>query len=332
MKTTIKVGALALALLIAIPSSVCAADVDTTLKKSLGSILPKESKVISVGNFTFMDKKLGSEFSAWLREKIAVLIPQICPCQVFDKDNAGQILQTVSTMYADNSPFDKDNLPMPPEFKAINGLVTGTFYDEGKNVSVFINYLPTDSGAAMQKTQITLLKTDIPSAIALLPENYQSAVNSQKEMSQVAATGSTSLAVEAWTDRGSGGVYHNGEDLVINVFANKDCYLKIYHVSVTGQQQVIFPNQYHPSPLIEGKKVIRMGDDHAAFWFYLEPPYGTEFILVYASTTPFVSSGLSEKPQSVSGADMAKALKTQAPKDGTKQETVKVQLSYTIVK
>jgi hypothetical protein len=96
------------------------------------------------------------------------------------------------------------------------------------------------------------------------------------------------LSVSVSTDRGPGAAYREGEEMVVLVTVNKPAYAKIYHIDVTGKASLIWPNQFGGKGSLDPGAIMSIPGPRDAFKFLLTPPFGTEFIKVIASTTPFV--------------------------------------------
>ncbi|HOV64664.1 MAG TPA: DUF4384 domain-containing protein, partial [Spirochaetia bacterium] len=108
-----------------------------------------------------------------------------------------------------------------------------------------------------------------------------------KELSQVNAAQSSQFIVKAWPDRGKGATYRNGEDMILNVYANRDCYIKIFHIDANKQLSLIFPNQWSRSNQIKKNTLYQIPDESYSFVWKLQPPFGTEFFKVIAQTEQF---------------------------------------------
>lgn len=108
-----------------------------------------------------------------------------------------------------------------------------------------------------------------------------------EELSDVMGKDSETFVVKSWTERGDGGIYRNGEKLSIFFYSNRNCYLKIYHIDVNGNTQLIFPNPFHRDNFIREKAIYQIPDERYPFTFELGPPFGAEFIKVIASTVQF---------------------------------------------
>jgi hypothetical protein len=101
-------------------------------------------------------------------------------------------------------------------------------------------------------------------------------------------SGKGNLKVSVSTERGAGAVYREGEKMVVLVTVNKAAYLKVFHVDASGVVRLILPNKFSPGlKLAQPGAVIRIPDENDAFSFDMTPPFGTEFIKVVASTSPF---------------------------------------------
>ena len=74
---------------------------------------------------------------------------------------------------------------------------------------------------------------------------------------------------------------------MIRFYANRDCFLKLYHIDVNKNMKLILPNRFYPDNRIRGRRLYRIPDSSHTFTFNLTAPYGTEFIKVIASTVQF---------------------------------------------
>ena len=117
--------------------------------------------------------------------------------------------------------------------------------------------------------------------------NYQDAMEVVSELSDLMRSTGEGLETRVWTARGNGATYRDGENLVIRFFANRPCFIKVYHIDVNRKTSLIFPNDYYSDNRIEAGKIYSIPDDHYPFRFELGAPYGTEFIKVIASTRQF---------------------------------------------
>ena len=142
-----------------------------------------------------------------------------------------------------------------------------------------------ETGTILASDEMVISKSNI--SVSILPDNYNDALYIIDELSNISSASSENLIIKAWIERGNGATYVDGEDLIINFFSGTDCYIKVYHIDVNGQVQLIFPNIYYSDNFIKEGTIYRIPDTQYPFKFNLEQPYGTEFIKVMASTVQF---------------------------------------------
>ena len=71
-------------------------------------------------------------------------------------------------------------------------------------------------------------------------------------------------------------VYRIGDDVIIIVRVNRDCYLSLYNVSTLGEVTQIFPNRFAGDNLIQKDQVYRIPAESDTFDFAIEGPPGIE--------------------------------------------------------
>ncbi|MDR1902919.1 MAG: DUF4384 domain-containing protein [Treponema sp.] len=78
--------------------------------------------------------------------------------------------------------------------------------------------------------------------------------------------------------------YYDGDEMTINLYASEDCYVKVYHIDVDNQTQLIFPNhrdRYNRLIANQTRTILEITP------FVLHAPFGEETILAVFSKTPF---------------------------------------------
>ena len=70
--------------------------------------------------------------------------------------------------------------------------------------------------------------------------------------------------------------YTPGEFIVIEVWANEDCYLSLYDISTLGEVTQIFPNRYAADNLIKGGQIYPIPATNDKFDFEVSGPAGVE--------------------------------------------------------
>jgi hypothetical protein len=262
-------------------------DIDSLLSPSLSKLYADKTKplVVCFGSFTYADKGLSSEFSRYLESAVALALQKNRQFELFARDKLEGILETqqlnLSDIFSEKDPVRIGNL------KSIKAMLAGRFFDAGKDLEVFLEMIAVETGTVSGSAKVVIPKTLIPRNVSLLPDNYNDAVAVLNELKKIDPNENRNLMVKAWTKRGNGGTYIDGEELVIHFYANSDCYIKIYHIDVNGDMKLIFPNQYHDNNEIKKNVIYSIPDESYGFAFKLGKPFGTEFIKIIASTKQF---------------------------------------------
>jgi len=241
--------------------------------------------VVAFGPFTYADKKVGSAFSRYLEEGLAAGIARQGRMEVFARGKLEQILSAQEINLSDL--VDQTTPASIGKIKGVQALLTGSFFDVGGEVKVYLQLLSLESATALGRAELALPKRAIPPMISILPDNYNDALYVLEQLASVQGTGDGSFQVKAWNVRGDGGTYRDGEKLVVSFYANRDCFVKVYHVDVNGKTQLVFPNRFFRDNAIKAGRIYRIPDASYPFSFDLTAPYGTEFIKAVASTTQF---------------------------------------------
>lgn len=95
------------------------------------------------------------------------------------------------------------------------------------------------------------------------------------------------LVARAYVDRGCGASYKVGEELVVFVRCNKDCYVKLFHHAADGEVTLLLPNKFDGDNHLKGGIVHAIGDATYPFKFDVTPPTGIEMVTVLASEQQF---------------------------------------------
>lgn len=134
----------------------------------------------------------------------------------------------------------------------------------------------------------------LPRGVAAAPSNLEEAqLNELIEDRMVplsAAQTAIPLQVEVWTDRGTGSVYSEGEEVHVMARVNKDAFLRLYYTDANNQVVQIFPNRYRADGWIRGGQVVTIPSSEDRFAFQVKPPFGVEAVTALASLKPFAAS------------------------------------------
>ncbi len=91
-----------------------------------------EPMVVSFGNFTYADKKIGSSFSKYLETQLCLALGKSDRFKLFAKDQLEDILEALELSLSDLS--DSAQSPKLGKLKAIQGLISGRFFDTDDTV------------------------------------------------------------------------------------------------------------------------------------------------------------------------------------------------------
>jgi hypothetical protein len=93
---------------------------------------------------------------------------------------------------------------------------------------------------------------------------------------------SPTLNVEVWTDKSE---YKAGDEVTIFLKGNKPFYARVIYKDVSGNILQLLPNPYRSNNHFEEDISNRLPSDNDRFKLEVAPPFGSEEIIVYASTS-----------------------------------------------
>lgn len=93
----------------------------------------------------------------------------------------------------------------------------------------------------------------------------------------------TPLAVNLWTDKKE---YKKDEKIKIYLKGNKPFYARVLYKDVKGEMLQLLPNPYRNDNYFNGGAVYEIPSGNDRFELAVDPPFGEENIIVYASTSP----------------------------------------------
>jgi hypothetical protein len=166
---------------------------------------------------------MGSSFARYFEENLGVALEKHPRFELFAREDLEEILTTVELSL--NDLFDPETVVDTGRLRGIQGLLRGRYFDEGAAVRVFLTLTDVESGLVAAKTEVLLPKIELPASVSVLPENYSDALYVIDELSQIQQADTADFRVRLWTVRGDGATYRDGEELVIHLFSNRDCYI-----------------------------------------------------------------------------------------------------------
>jgi len=91
------------------------------------------------------------------------------------------------------------------------------------------------------------------------------------------------LTVKVWTPQKQ---YRRGEEVKIFILGNCNFYALIVNIDSQGNIIQLLPNDYRDINLFEGGKIYRIPDGGDLFKIRVDPPYGHDQVVVFASDVP----------------------------------------------
>jgi hypothetical protein len=175
--------------------------------------------------------------------------------------------------------------------------IAGTYTKRGNAVEVILRLVTenADSNTIVKASVFSIPLVELEKwGIALLPDNNKTEeeVAARDELFAPIKPAAQNL-IAAASDNDGGGItldvwpnsdtrtYYEGEKLVITLFADRDCYVKLYHVDVDNKLQLIFPYQNKNNKLSANRAFSPPET------YLLGAPFGRETIIALASPTQF---------------------------------------------
>jgi hypothetical protein len=93
----------------------------------------------------------------------------------------------------------------------VQALLSGSFFDSGAEIEVHLQRVSVETGTLLSKAGILVPKRTIPATVSILPDNYNDALHVLEQLASLQGTGGA-FKVRAWSVRGDGGTYRDGEN------------------------------------------------------------------------------------------------------------------------
>jgi len=99
------------------------------------------------------------------------------------------------------------------------------------------------------------------------------------------------LEIEVWTNKGRGGTFYLGEDIVVYFRANMDCYVLLYEIDTEGYLHLIYPHDPYDDCFVKGEVTYRVPNPERDYSFRICGPAGEELLYAVASLDPITPPG-----------------------------------------
>lgn len=97
---------------------------------------------------------------------------------------------------------------------------------------------------------------------------------------------------DVWVDRGQGATYYPGDPIDVYYRSTKDSYVYILNIDAAERTRWLLPSQWFPSNYVRANRTYVLPN------MQVEPPSGTEYIIVFSSTEPLSLPYLEESVRS----------------------------------
>jgi hypothetical protein len=280
--------------------------------------------IMTFGTISYAYTDSQSTFSRFLEDLIEEVAQNMSSVQIFQRDAVKNMDPEFREIYGDI--FDMGTT---------NSFLYGQFFDETDGIRFSFEVSSLETGSQIGRGEVKIKWEEIPPSVNHQPERLEEVedvlTNLQiVELPEIEVTqpASSQLTVMATTNRGTNPVYYDGEELVLRLHANKNCYLKIYHIAVNGDTTLIYPNPFDPSATLPGGKLLEVPSYQYPFRFVLHEPFGREYLKVLASTSPFPDLG--EKQLEVLGKDSRQIIMAGLGEAQLNGDLVESMISYSI--
>ncbi len=249
--------------------------------------LHKKSKTevtgLAIGNIVYEDLGIPGPFSMLLEDCLGKIIQQ---GQLFAFKTPAHILPETRTsaLPGTEKKTTKGDLI---RMAGIETFLSGRYSRQGEQVRLVLSLYNTSKKTLLAECDCLLGAEILPRQLELMPKNAQAMKQNMDAMRLNSREAADDFTVRVWTNKGCGGNYKTGENMIIFFRASRDCYLKLLHISADNEINLIFPNRAEPQSRIKGNYTYQIGNKNYPIQFVVNPPYGAEIIKAVASLTPF---------------------------------------------
>jgi hypothetical protein len=242
---------------------------------------------VAVASATWQDTTFASPVASWLVQRVEEELMRrnppfrVIPNKVFTAQirSAQLSLEAVRT-----SPEAAGKLLPRPD-----ALLTISYWEKPEGLSVSFQIVKAGEGTGIGAASAVVAATDLPAGIQVQPTNRETAEGVMAAFSRAAGGGTPApgaLSVKVWPDRGESATYREGDPIVFNVEATKDCYVYLLHADAEGNVDLLFPNKFQASNQIKGGALFTLPWGGAPFRFKARPPFGSEVVEALATAEP----------------------------------------------
>jgi len=256
-------------------------------------------KKVGVGEFPLTDGR-ATELGAHLADQLEVVLTNRAVLGGFEVVTRSQLCQVIreNKLWLGDQ-FDPALHKKLGQLSQADLLTTGRVTDRGRQLSVSVRVLDTETGRAVLADSVAIAMDEGLKGLLsrpILGDGCGEAVRPSPAVAQPAPsvplmlpgvppppTAADRLQVKVWSDKPS---YRIGETIQFGLRVNRDAYVTLINVGTSGQVTVIYPNRFHPNHFVRTGQDVIIPPRDAGFRLVVEPPPGYEQIRAIATEEP----------------------------------------------
>jgi hypothetical protein len=249
------------------------------IAQGLSAKLKSNLNEVTIGKLTLVDTQISSEFAGNFKVYLESEMKRI---------DDFQSVKTMKTMRTRGFSFDEEDDEDSQESQnkkseTLNAILNGNYRLVGD--SVFVSaYLLDEKGKKLSEFEVEIEKSAIPWPV--VPGNYYQVKKTESQINQLSVS-KEDFMIELQINKGDGGVYRNGEELLVYFRTTTDCYLKVLYIDVDQNRILMYPTARDNE-----NEILRSGREynlHANNKFTIQPPFGSESIRAFCTTEKLAS-------------------------------------------
>lgn len=290
---------LAVPLLVSFPGLALADPVMAVLERVAGKIMQSgevKGKKLGVGEFPMTDGR-ATELGAHLSDQLEVALTSRAASGGFEVVTRTQLCQVIreNKLWLGDQ-FDPALHKKLGQLSQADLLATGRVTDRGKQLSVSVRILDTETGRAVWADSLTIVSDEgLKSLLARMvlgdgcgegaqaPAPALSAAPAVPPPSPPLPGDTDRLQVKVWADRPA---YRIGETIQFGLRLNRDAYVTLINIGTSGQVTVIYPNRFHTNHFVRGGQDVLIPPRDSGFNLVVQGPPGFDQIRAIATDEP----------------------------------------------
>ncbi len=243
-----------------------------------------EKLKICMGQYTYQDSNMSAAFSTFISSELSKVVI-ICPAfEEISRKELNQILEEQKLSLT--GLIDPTEVTEVGKIKGVDAILTGNYWEQDTEVRVNLFLIKVVTAEKIAGTSFVLAENTLPQGLGLKPKNYDDCLSNIQTWNEEKGS-AKDLKIKVWVDKGKSGIYKEEENVKVIFKANRNCYVRLYHVNAEMEIQMLFPNLYDKNDYIKANQVYSIPDAASAFEFKISPPFGAEIIKAVASLQPF---------------------------------------------